>query len=50
MMESEKLAKAFAKGLISNNYEITPGPASQLRMMRRIAPRFIFKMINKQMS
>lgn len=48
MMKPEKLAKAFINGLKSDKYEITPGQSSQLKMMSKLAPGFIFKMLNKQ--
>ena len=48
MMEAADLASAFIKGLKSNTLEITPGQSSQLRMMRRLAPGFIFNAVNKQ--
>ncbi len=48
MMKPEKLAQDFIKGVQNNKFEITPGQSSQLRMMSRFAPGFIFKAINKQ--
>ena len=50
MMAPEKLAADFVKGLKNDDYEITPGQSSQLKFMSRLAPGFIFKMLNKQMS
>ena len=47
-MSPETLAKNFIKGFKNNNYEIVPGQSKQLKLMRRLAPGFIFKMINKQ--
>jgi uncharacterized oxidoreductase len=48
MMKPENLANDFIKGLLSDTLEITPGQSSQLRMMSRLAPSFIFKAVNKQ--
>lgn len=48
MMEPNLLAKALVKGIRANTFEITPGQSSQLKMMSRLAPNFIFKMLNKQ--
>ena len=48
MMQPDKLAKDFIKGILSDTFEMTPEQASQLRMMSRLAPNFIFKMLNKQ--
>ncbi len=46
-MPPETLAKAFLKGLRSDKEEITPGQSGQLKLMRRLAPGFIFGQINK---
>lgn len=48
MMKPEALANAFIKGLLADTLEITPGQSSQLRMMSRLAPKFILKAVNKQ--
>ena len=48
MMLPEKLAAAFWKGYLRNQEEITPGISSQLKLMRRVAPGFIFGQLNKQ--
>ena len=50
MMKPDKLAQDFIKGLLSDTMEITPGQSSQLRMMSRLAPNFIFKAVNKQFA
>ncbi len=44
----QKLASDFWKGYVNNKAEITPGQSSQLKLMRRLAPGFIFGQINKQ--
>ena len=44
----EKLSQGFWKGYANNQAEITPGQSSQLKLMRRLAPGFIFGQINKQ--
>ncbi len=49
-MDANKLAEEVLKGIKANHYEITPGQSSQLKMMSRFAPNFIFKMLNKQMA
>lgn len=48
MMEPGVLASEFLKGLVADKFEITPGQSSQLKMMSRLAPKFIFRMLNKQ--
>jgi uncharacterized oxidoreductase len=48
MMKPEALANDFVKGLLADTLEITPGQSSQLKMMSRLAPGFIFKAVNKQ--
>ncbi len=50
MIAPEVVAGALAKGLRSNKLEITPGQSSQLKMMSRYAPGFIFKMLNKRFN
>ena len=47
-MNPEVLASDFIKGLLTDTLEITPGQSSQLKLMSRLAPKFIFKAINKQ--
>jgi len=47
-MPPEKLAQAFWKGYTNGKEEITPGTSTQLKMMSRLAPKFIFKQLNKQ--
>lgn len=48
MMKPEALANDFIKGLLADTLEITPGQSSQLRVMSRLAPKFILKTLNKQ--
>lgn len=47
-MPPEKLADIFWKDFINGKEEITPGISSQLKLMSRLAPKFIFKQLNKQ--
>lgn len=47
-MPTEKLAALFWKDYIHGKEEITPGLSKQLKLMSRLAPRFIFKQLNKQ--
>jgi len=47
-MPPKKLAELFWKGFIKGKEEITPGISSQLKLMSRLAPKFIFKQLNKQ--
>ena len=47
MMEPVNLATALVEGLKVNQYEITPGQASQLKMMSRLAANFFFNALNK---
>ncbi len=44
----QKLANLFWKDYIKGKEEITPGMSSQLKLMGRWAPKFIFKQLNKQ--
>ncbi|WP_179006159.1 SDR family oxidoreductase [Winogradskyella forsetii] len=44
----QKLADIFWKDYIKGKEEITPGRSSQLKLMSRLAPKFIFKQLNKQ--
>lgn len=48
IMPTEKLADIFWSHYIKGKEEITPGISSQLKLMSRIAPKFIFKQLNKQ--
>jgi len=47
-MPPEKLAELFWKDFIKGKEEITPGLSSQLKLMSRLAPKFVFKQLNKQ--
>tara|TARA_R110000868_G_scaffold409765_1_gene695939 strand:- start:2502 stop:3272 length:771 start_codon:yes stop_codon:yes gene_type:complete len=47
-MPTEKLADIFWSNYIKGKEEITPGISSQLKLMSRLAPKFIFKKLNKQ--
>lgn len=47
-MSPEKLAEIFWKNYTSGKEEITPGISSVLKFMSRLAPKFIFKQLNKQ--
>lgn len=47
-MPPEKLADIFWKDFIRGKEEITPGILKQLKLMSRLAPKFIFKQLNKQ--
>lgn len=44
----QKLADLFWKDYVNGKEEITPGMSSQLKLMSRLAPKFIFKQMNKQ--
>lgn len=46
-MPTEKLADLFWKDFINGKEEITPGLSKQLKLMQRLAPKFIFKQLNK---
>ena len=50
MMAPNVLADALYNGILNDKLEITPGQSSQLKMMGRWAPGFIFNAINKQFS
>jgi len=47
-MPPEKLADIFWKDFSRGKEEITPGISKQLKLMSRLAPKFIFKQLNKQ--
>jgi uncharacterized oxidoreductase len=47
-MPPEKLANIFWKDFTSGKEEITPGLSKQLKLMGRLAPKFIFNQLNKQ--
>lgn len=47
-MPPEKLADIFWKEFINGKEEITPGISKQLKLMSRLAPKFIFKQLNKK--
>jgi uncharacterized oxidoreductase len=47
-MPPEKMADIFWKAYSSGKNEITPGISKQLKLMSRLAPRFIFRQLNKQ--
>lgn len=47
-MPPEKLADIFWKNYASGREEITPGISKALKIMSRLAPKFIFKQLNKQ--
>lgn len=44
----QKLADLFWKDFIKSKEEITPGMSSQLKLMSRLAPKFIFNQMNKE--
>ncbi len=44
----QKLADLFWKDFIKGKEEITPGKSSQLKLMSRLAPKFIFNQMNKE--
>ncbi len=47
-MPPEKLANIFWKDFINGKEEITPGISKQLKLMSRLAPKFIFNQLNKK--
>lgn len=47
-MPPEKLADIFWKDFINGKEEITPGISKQIKLMSRLAPKFIFKQLNKK--
>ena len=47
-MPTEQLAELFWKDFTEGKEEITPGLSSQLKLMSRLAPKFIFKQLNKE--
>lgn len=47
-MPPEKLADIFWKDYLKGKEEITPGISKALKIMSRLAPKFIFKQLNKQ--
>lgn len=47
-MPPEKMANIFWKDFTNGKDEITPGISTQLRLMSRLAPKFIFNQLNKE--
>lgn len=47
IMSVEDMVSAAVKGMRSDLFEITPGQASQLRFMNRLAPKFILGQLSK---
>lgn len=47
-MPPDEMAEIFWKDYLSGKEEITPGISKQLKLMSRLAPKFIFKQLNKQ--
>jgi uncharacterized oxidoreductase len=47
MMKPEKLAQAFMIGFQAGHDEILPGQSKLLKLMSRLAPKFIFKKLNE---
>ncbi|WP_367388777.1 SDR family oxidoreductase [Lewinella sp. LCG006] len=47
-MPPEKMAALFWKDYTSGKEEITPGISKQLKLMSRLAPKFIFNQLNKK--
>ena len=47
-MPTEKLADIFWKDYTKGKEEITPGLSKQLKLMSRLAPKFIFNQLNKK--
>ncbi len=47
-MPTEKLANIFWKDFTRGKEEITPGVSKQLKLMSRLAPKFIFSQLNKE--
>lgn len=47
-MPPDKMAELFWKDFIKGKEEITPGLSKQLKIMSRLAPKFIFNQLNKQ--
>lgn len=47
-MPTEQLADIFWKNYSKGKEEITPGISTALKIMSRLAPKFIFKQLNKQ--
>jgi uncharacterized oxidoreductase len=47
-MAAEKLADIFWKDYLKGKEEITPGISKALKLMSRLAPKFIFKQLNRE--
>ena len=50
MMDPSKLIDVAIEGLKNNTYEIYPGISKMLRVMSRLAPKFLLKQMNKAVS
>ena len=47
-MPPDKLADIFWRDFVNGKEEITPGISKQLKLMSRLAPKFIFNQLNKK--
>jgi uncharacterized oxidoreductase len=47
IMKVDEMVRVAIKGIQNDRYEIRPGQSNQLKMMSRVAPAFIFKMLSK---
>jgi len=50
LMSVEKLVAEFIKGLQHDRFEIVAGSSKQVRLMSRLAPKFLFKQIVKSFN
>jgi uncharacterized oxidoreductase len=47
IMKTDKMVAAAVKGMANDQLEIRPGQSNQLKLMSRLAPQFILKMMSK---
>src|SRR6266851_1607775 len=50
IMKVEEMVRVAVKGMQTDRFEIRPGQANQLKMMSRVAPRFILKQMSRSVD
>ena len=50
IMKVEDMVKVAVKGMQTDQFEIRPGQANQLKMMSRVAPGFILKQMSRSVD
>src|SRR5258708_21957397 len=50
IMKVEDMVQVAVKGMQTNRFEIRPGQANQLKIMKRLAPGFILKQMSRSVD